>query len=190
MPTALCKHMTITYETQFKQIIEHVKKELSHIRTSRATPELVENVPIEVYGGSKVRLNEVASISIPDPRTITITPWDKSIIKEIEKSLIKSDIDFNPIVDTDFLRIHLPALTGETREKLVKKIHHILEENRVKLRSIRDDAKKGIERNEKSGDLTKDDKFSEIQKLNESIREYTNTIDELGKKKEDEITTI
>ena len=179
-----------SYKPHFQQIVEHVKKELSNIRTSRATPALVENITIEVYGGSRMRLNEVASISIPDPHTITITPWDKSIIKEIEKSLIKSDLDFNPLLDTDFLKIHLPALTGETREKLAKKIHSILEENRIKLRSIRDDSKKEIERSEKAGDITKDDKFSEIEELNKCIREYTHTIDELGKKKENEIMTI
>lgn len=182
--------MPLSYKTNYNQIVEHLKKELMQLRTARATPSLLENILIQVYGQSRMPIKELATISIPTPRTIVIKPWDKSIIKEIEKGLIKSELEFNPIVETDILRIQLPELTQETRQKLVKRLHHLLEEQRIKLRAVRDDAKKEIERQERAGEMTKDDKYDEVEKLNTVTREYTKEIDELGKKKEEEIMTI
>lgn len=151
---------------------------------------LVEDVLIEAYNGSRMRLKELASISIPEPRTIVIKPWDSSIIKQIEKGLVHSALEFNPILDSDILRIHLPELTQETRKKLVKKLHAMLEEERIKLRTIRDEIKKGIERQEKESVITEDDKYAFTEELNTLTRSFTEQIDELGKQKEAEIMRI
>ncbi|MFH1712616.1 MAG: ribosome recycling factor [Candidatus Jacksonbacteria bacterium] len=182
--------MLNTYKTQFENIIELLKQEITKLRTSRAAPSLVEDIAVEVYGGSRMQLKELASISVPEPRSLVIKPWDKNLIKDIEKGLINSNLEFNPIVETDILRIQLPELTQETREKLVKKLHGMLEQNRIKLRQIRDGAKKAIEQKHKNGEMAEDDKFSLIEDLNKMTREFSEQIDNLGKKKEEEIMTI
>lgn len=179
-----------TYQPQFNQIIEQLKTELRKLRTARATPSLVEDILIEVYGGTRMRIKELASISIPEPRTISIRPWDKSVIKEIEKGLIQSALEFNPIVETDILRIQLQELTEETRKKLVKKLHAMLEDERIKIRKIRDEMKKDIETRARNKEIREDDKFAAIEELNEATREYVEKIDEQGKRKEEEIMTI
>ncbi len=182
--------MNKTHQAQFNTIVDQLKNELSKLRTSRATPALVEDIPIEVYGGTRIKVKELASISVPEPRTIVIKPWDKSIIKDMEKGLVKSTLEFNPIVETDLLRIQLPELTQETRQKLVKKLHAMLEEERIKIRKVRDEAKKDIETKAKNKEIREDDKFSGIEELNETTREYIEKIDGLGKVKEEEIMTI
>ena len=175
---------------QFESVLENLKEQLSKIRTSRANPSLVEDLMIEAYPGTKQRLKELATISVPEPRQLLIKPWDKGIIKEIEKGLVNSDFEFNPVVETEILRINLPELTQESREQLVKQLGGMLEEARVKLRTIRDGLKKEIESKEKSSAITEDDKYKEIEQLDKTTREFTNTIDEMKKKKEEEIMTI
>ncbi|HBH46750.1 MAG: ribosome recycling factor [Candidatus Jacksonbacteria bacterium RIFOXYC2_FULL_44_29] len=181
---------TVGYKIKFTAIGELLKHELDKLRTARATPALVEDIFIETYGGSRLHLKELASISVPEPRSLLIKPWDKSIIKDIEKSLVTSALEFNPILEADQLRIKLPELTQETRGKLVKKLHMILEENRIKARGLRDDVKKEIERQQKNGDISEDDKFRQIDELNKNTKDCTDQIDHLGKTKEEEIMTI
>ena len=111
-------------------------------------------------------------------------------IKDIEKSLVKSDLEFNPIVETEILRIQLPELTQETREKLAKKMRGMLEESRIKIRVLRDDIKREIEKKTKSSEITEDDRSSFIEELNKITREFTDNIEEMGKHKEEEIMTI
>lgn len=182
--------MNITYQTQYVAIIDQLKAELSKLRASRATPSLVEDILIEVYGGSRLKIKELASINAPEARTIVIKPWDKGIIKDVEKGLIQSALEFNPIVETELLRIQLPELTEETRAKLVKKLHTMLENERIKIRQIRDEAKKDIETRAKNKEIREDDKFAGIEELNKTTREYIEKIDEQGKRKEEEIMTI
>ena len=182
--------MLQTYQPQLEAVIEHLKLELQKLRTSRATPSLVDDCIVETYGGARMRLKELATVGIPEPRTIVIKPWDKSIIKDIEKALIHCTLEFNPIIEAELLRIQLPELTEETRGKLVKKLHGILEENRIKIRAIRDEVKKHIDLDARGGKIPEDDKYKLIEKLNEMTRKFSNIIDELGGKKEEEITTI
>ena len=182
--------MLNSYKPQFESVIEHLKAELSKLRTSRATPALVEDILIDTYSGSRMQLKELASISAPEPRTLVIKPWDKGTIKDIEKGLINSALEFNPVLESDILRINLPELTQETREKLVKKLHEFLEENRIKLRGHRDEVKRDIESKQKSGDLTEDDKYTMIENLNKTTKEFTDEIEKIGKNKEEEIMTV
>lgn len=182
--------MLNTYKPKFESVLDRLTGEVSKLRTSRATPALVEDIMIEAYSGSRMKLKEMASISVPEPRTLVIKPWDTGVIKDIEKGLINSALEFNPILESDLLRINLPDLTQETREKLVKKLHETLEENRIKLRGIRDEAKRSIESKQKSGELTEDDKYSMIEDLNKMTKNFSDQIEEIGKKKEAEIMTI
>ncbi len=182
--------MIQAHKPQFQHIITQLKDELEKLRTARATPTLVEDILIEAYSGSKMRLKELASISIPEPRTIVIKPWDPSIIKQIEKGLIHSALEFNPVLEADILRINLPELTQETREKIVKKLRTMLEEGRIKLRTIRDEVKKEVERKAKTSEITEDDKYDFIEELNTVTHSFTEQIDKLGKQKEEDIMRI
>lgn len=175
---------------KFEHILTQLKEELEKLRTARATPALVEDILIEAYSGSKMRLKEIASISTPEPRTIVIKPWDAGLIKQIEKGLIHSALEFNPVLESDILRINLPELTQETREKIVKKLRIMLEEGRIKLRTIRDEVKKEVERKAKTSEITEDDKYAFIEELNTVTRSFTERIDELGKQKETDIMRI
>ena len=181
--------MLNNYQPKFNEIIDHLKTELSKLRTSRATPSLVEDILIDAYNGSRMRLKELASINA-DPRVIIIKPWDTSVIKNIEKGLMNSHLEFNPIVETDILRIQLPELTQETREKLVKKLKTILEQAWVKIRRLRDEIKREVGSKQKSGEISEDDKFRLIDDLNKMTKKQTDEIDEIGKSKEQEIMTI
>ena len=174
----------------FQAHIEQFIHVLTQIRTSRATPAMLENIPIEVYGGSRMLLKELATISVPEPRMLILKPWDKSIIKDIEKGLTKADLGYNPVVETDILRIQLPELTQETREKLVKKLKQIAEETRIKIRNTRDDIKKNIEKKFKEATITEDEKYTFIEDLNEMTKTFDAEIENLYKKKKTEIMTL
>jgi ribosome recycling factor len=119
-----------------------------------------------------------------------IKPWDAGLIKEIEKGLVHSALEFNPVLESDILRINLPELTQETREKIVKKLRTMLEEGRIKLRTIRDEVKKEVERKAKTSEITEDDKYAFIEELNTLTRSFTEQIDGLGKQKEEDIMRI
>jgi len=178
------------YQSQAQEVIKHLQQETSKLRTSRATSNLVEDIPIEAYDGSTMKLKELASISIPQPRTIVIKPWDKNIIKQIEKGLINCHLEFNPVLESDLLRIQLPKLTQETREKLVKKLNQIIEQAKIKLRQIRDEVKKEIENQEKNSQITEDDKYRKIEKLNKETKKFNEKIEQIHKNKKSEIMTV
>lgn len=182
--------MLAKYINKSESIIDQLTEQIKKLKTSRATPALVEDIIVNVYGGTKMRIKELASITVPEPRTILINPWDKNTIKNIEKGIVNSNLEFNPIIDNDVLRIQLPELTQETREKLVKQLSNTLEEYRIKIRKIRDEIKKEIENKHKEGEIGEDDKFKLIDKLNEETRKYLDRINEIGENKKEDIMTI
>ncbi len=181
-------NMTIVKESipQFDKAFEHLAQELSSIRTGRATPALVENLEIEAYG-TKQPLKSLASISTPDAKTIQIEPWDSSVVKNIESSIQKSDIGINPNVDGRTLRLIMPMMTDEMRQKMVKVVKDKLEEARIAVRQVREEIKKKIEKLEGIGD---DEKHSLQKDLDETVKAFNIRIEEAGNKKNEEITTI
>lgn len=169
----------------FEKAIEHLHKELSSIRTGRANPALVEDVQIEAYGAQQP-LKQLASISTPDAKTIQIEPWDGSVVKAIESAIMQSNIGINPNVDGKTIRLVMPMMTDEDRQRMVKVVKEKLEETRIAVRQVREDAKKKIGKSE----MTDDEKRDAEKELDETVKKYNDQIAEIGKKKEEDITSI
>ncbi|PIQ67234.1 ribosome recycling factor [Candidatus Uhrbacteria bacterium CG_4_10_14_0_2_um_filter_41_7] len=171
---------------QFEATIEHLAKELGAIRTGRATPALVENLNVEMYGAVQP-LKALASISTPDAKTVQIDPWDNAGAKAIESAILKSDIGINPNVNGKTIRLIMPMMTDETRQRMVKTLKEKLEDAKIQIRRIREEIKKKIEKDE---DASEDDKKADKADLEDVVRSYVSRVEEIGAKKETEVTTI
>ena len=172
-----------------EHIIEYLKEELSGLRTNRATPILVENIKVDAYGSS-MPLNQLATISAPEANQILIKPYDQNLIKNIEKSINESDLGFSPTNEGKQLRITIPPLTEERRNELVKIVGQKAEEARISIRKKRDEEMKIIKNNEKSGEISEDDKFKQEKTLQNEIDDTVNKVNNLASDKEGELKTI
>ena len=166
-----------------------LKRELSTIRTGRATPALIENVSVEYYGVS-TPLNQIASISAPDARAIMVQPWDKQAIQEIEKSLIKSDMGFNPSNDGNTITVPIPPLTQERRQELVRLLKRKLEESKVSIRNVRRDGIDSLRKLERAKSISQDENRRTQEQLQKSTDNHVKSVDELGAGKETEIMQV
>jgi len=169
--------------------LEHLKSELSQIRTGRASTALVEGLMVDYYG-AKSPLNQVANITIPEPRTITITPWNKDTLVNIEKALRESQLNLNPNNDGEVIRLNLPQLNEERRKELVKILNQKAEDAKISIRGHREDVWEEIQKLEKDGGISEDDKFKGKDDLQEVINEYNKKVEEIRSKKEEEIMTV
>jgi ribosome recycling factor len=177
-------------KAKLEKALESLQKELSGLRTGRANASLVENLMVEYYG-VPTPMVQVASISTPDPRSLMISPWDKSAIPGIEKAILKADhLGLSPIADKDVVRINIPALTEERRKELNKVANSKGEDFKVEVRRIRDDVRTDIKNAEKSKEITEDEKFSQFEELDELTKTYVGKIDEAVKEKEAEIMSV
>ncbi|MEO0234149.1 MAG: ribosome recycling factor [candidate division WOR-3 bacterium] len=173
-------------EVSMKKSVDNFKSELSKIRTGKATPALLDGIHIDYYG-VKSPLNQVSTISTPDPKLIVVQPWDKSILSVIEKEILKANIGLTPTNDGNVIRISVPPLTEERRKEIVKTIKKLAEESRIVIRQIRRDNIEKLKNMKKDGTISEDDEErleKEIQKLTEK---YIGEIDEIVTKKENEI---
>lgn len=178
-----------TSKQEFEKIFEHLRTELASLRGTRATPALIDEIQIEAYG-ARQPLKALASISVPDPRTLRIEPWDKSIVKDIERGIAGSGKGLNPVSEGNILRIALPPLTEESRKELVKIVHDKLEEARRRVRTARDALRQSIQAAEKKKEISEDDKFKQLKKLDELVGDYNEKIKGIGEAKEKEIMTV
>ncbi len=163
-----------------------LKNELMRIRTGRASLSLLDGIRVDYYG-TKTPLNQVATLSVPESRLITIQPWDATVIKEIEKAILKSDLGLTPASDGRIIRIAIPPLTEERRKELVKTVSKLCEEYKVAIRNIRRDANELVKSLKKDGDISEDDAFraqGEIQKITDA---QIQQVDAIFKEKEKEI---
>lgn len=174
---------------EFDKILGHLKLELMTLRTGRATPALVEDVQVECYG-TRMPLKQLAAIYAPEPRLIIVQPWDKSVMKEIERAIVSFRSGLSPIIEGDLIRINIPALTEERRKELVKLLQKILEGARISLRQHRDEIWKQIQVLEKDGRIREDDKFKAKEDLQKLVDKYNQAIEDLGLTKEKEIMTV
>jgi ribosome recycling factor len=166
--------------------VENTRRELATIRSGKATTSLLDTVRVEAYG-NQVPLSQVASIAAPEPRLLTIQPWDKSLVSAIEKAIQTSDLGLNPAHDGTLIRVPLPALTQERRKELVKVVHKLAEEGRVAVRHARTD---GINKAKKAEHVSEDDKRhseKDVQKFHDDAMKQ---IDQLVKAKEQEIMEV
>ncbi len=172
-----------------EKALEALRRHFARVRTGRASLSLLDGIRVEYYG-TPTPLNQVASLSIPEPRLIAIQPWDKSIIPAIERAILQSELDLNPNNDGNIIRIPIPKLTEERRKELVKVVKGMAEEGRVSVRNARREANAQLERLQKDKVISEDDLRrykEEIQKLTD---EYVSRVDELLKKKEAEILEV
>lgn len=169
--------------------VDALKKELQKIRTGRASLNLLDDIRVDYYG-TPTPLNQIASLSVPESRLITIQPWDPSAVKEIEKAIMKSNLGLTPSSDGKIIRINIPPLTEDRRKDIVKQVNKLCEEYRIAVRNIRRDANDSLKSLKKDGDASEDDvskAFDEIQKLTD---EHVKQIDDLYKTKEKEILEV
>ncbi len=174
---------------QFEKALEHFRQELSSLRTGRANAGMVEGVTIDVYG-AKTPLMHVASISVPDAKTIAIQPWDKSNIGLIEKAIQASNIGLNPVNDGVLIRLSVPPMTEERRKEMVKVIGQLSEHARVGVRSAREEIMKDIKRQEDENLMTSDDVVDAKADLQTVVDSYNEKIKEIAAAKEKEVMTI
>ena len=185
----MIKELTLDAEKRMKSALQSLHDDLSSIRTGRANPSLVERMSIEYYG-SPVPLIQLATISVPEPRQLLIKPFDQASVKDIEKSILASDLGLTPMNDGKVIRLNLPPLNEERRHDLIKLVHSRLEEARIAVRNIRRDINNDIRDFEEEKMISKDDLKhgeEEIQKLTDK---YIEEIGEVGKKKEIEIMEV
>ena len=177
------------HREHFEKTIEHLKSEISTLRTGRATPALVEDVTVEAYG-VKQPLKAVASISVADAKTLTIDPWDKGLIQAVELAIGNSQLGINPVNDGKLIRLPLPELTQDRRQELIKVLHTKLEQARIAVRKIREDVRKEIDKAEKDKEIGEDEKYTLQDELEKLVKEYNDRMKEMGENKEKEIVTV
>jgi ribosome recycling factor len=173
-------------KSKMEKSVALLAQELSKLRTGRASPALLEGIKVEYYG-STLPLNQVSSISIPEPRLIIIQPWDKNALGAIEKSLFKSSIGITPNNDGNVIRLAVPPLTTERREELVKLVQKLGEDTKVAIRNIRRDANSEIKKEEKDKKVSEDQSFRAQERIQKITDDYIARVDEILKKKEKEI---
>lgn len=174
------------YKPEFEKVLEHLNHEIGTLRTGRASPALVEDLPVEAYGATQP-VKALGSMSTPDARTLVIEPWDSSVVKAIEAAIIASGIGISPVVDGKVIRLIMPMMTEENRLKMVKVMSGHMEDARVQIRKVREEAKKKIE---KQTGVGQDDIRKELELLDKTIKDYVAKIDQMGEKKEKEIMTV
>ena len=176
-------------ETKMKKSIEVLRSDFSTLRAGRANPALLEKIRVEYYG-SLTPLNQVANISAPEPRLLTVQPWDKTILEDIEKAILKSDLGLNPNNDGNILRIAIPQLTQESREELVRTIKKKAEEAKVSIRNIRREANEQIKNKEKAEGVSEDIVKRAQEKVQELTDKYIEEIERVFEAKEKEVMEV
>ncbi len=174
-----------TRESMSKSI-SSLKKELNRLRTGRASLSILDGIKVDYYG-TLTPLNQMATLAVPESRLITIQPWDVSVIKEIEKAILKSDLGLTPSNDGKIIRIAIPPLTEERRKELVRVVHKMCEDYKVSVRNIRRDANELIKTMKKDGEISEDDAFKAQDQVQKITDEQIKLIDECDKEKEKEI---
>lgn len=174
------------FESRLKAIVEWLGNEYSGIRTGQATPALLDSVKVESYG-ALMPINQVASVGIEDARTIRVSPWDAGLVKAIETAVRDADLGVSVVTDSSGLRIIFPELTGDRRVQLLKLAKNKLEEARVSVRSARDEIMKSIDKLEKDGEISEDDKFTQKEDAQKKVETANRTLDALYERKESEI---
>lgn len=170
-------------EMHMQKSIESFNNELKKLRTGRANPSLIEHVKVDYYG-TETALSHVATITVSDARTLVITPWEKAMIKPIEKAILNSDLGLNPVSDSNFLRVPLPALTEDRRKELVKIVKTAAEQSRVAVRNMRRDANSALKELVKKKEISEDDERKSQETVQKMTDKFIVEIDKIASTKE------
>jgi ribosome recycling factor len=174
---------------KMEQAVVHLKDDLGAIRTGRASPAVLNRVTVEYYG-TPVPLNQLASVNVPEPRLLQVTPYDKNAISSIEKAIQSSDLGITPSNDGSVIRLGFPPLTEERRKELVKQVHHRAEEARVAIRNVRRHAKEEMEKLERGGSISEDDLTRAEKELQKLTDRFVAEVDEIQGHKEHELLEV
>ena len=178
-----------TTKTRMDKAVEDLRRELSGVRSGRASISLLDHITVEYYG-APTPLNQVATLSVPEPTLITAQPWDLSVLPAIEKAIRSSDLGLNPGNDGKLIRIPIPPLTEERRKQLAKHVGKVLEDHRTAIRNIRRDENEVIKKMLKDKQVSEDDERKALDEVQKLTDHYTAKVEELAKKKEEEILTV
>ena len=182
--------MTIAQaKERMEKSIDAVRREFGSVRSGKATPALLDTVRVDAYG-SKMSLNQVGSVSAPEPRMLLITPWDKSLMREIERAIQEADLGLNPSNDGNVVRVPIPALTEERRKDMVRVLHKLAEEGRVAIRQIRQDANKEIKAKQAKHEFGEDDAHRQMEEIQKLTDAHIRKIDDLLAHKEEEVMEV
>lgn len=182
------KELIENIKPELDKTIEFLKNEFLKIKTSRATPAMVEDIMVDCYG-QKLPIKQLGNISTPQPRLISVQPWDKEILSEMEKA-IRENSSLNPVVDGEMIRINIPQLSEDQRKEYVKIINEKTEEARISTRLHRERVWKEIQEMERKGEIPEDDKFKAKDDLQEVIDDYNEKIEKMKKNKEQDLMTV
>lgn len=177
------------HKEHFDKAIEHFVHELSTLRTGRANPALLSTVMVESYGAT-VPLQQVASVTVSDAKTLTISPWDKSQLQAIEKGIQAANLGFNPGNDGNVIRVMLPPMTEDRRKELVKLLGQLAEKAKITVRGVREDILKAVKRAETDGSVGKDEVGRAQKKIQDLVDTYNDQIKKIAEEKEKEIMTV
>ena len=173
-------------ENKMKKIVDFFTKEIGTLRLGRASVSLLEGIVVEYYG-SKLPINQIATITIPQPQLLVIQPWDKNIVNEVVKAIQLSNLGLNPICDGNVIKIPVPPLSEERRKEIVKVLHKMSEEAKVEIREVRRKANSELKEKEKEGEISEDDMYKGMDEIQKITDKYIEEIEEKTKKKEAEI---
>jgi len=173
-------------EDSMRKAIEATKRELAELRSGRANPKMVEGIRVNYYG-TPTLLKEIATIGVPEARMVVISPYDPSAVKEIEKSILQSELGITPMTDGKIIRLIVPPLSEERREELVKIVKKVVEEGKVSVRTVRRDGKEKIKLLEKNKKVSEDDRFKLEEELQKITDNYIKDIDKIYEEKEKEL---
>ncbi len=177
------------FTEKMQKALDHVQRDISTLRTGKANVQMLDPVYVEAYG-SKMKVAELATVQAPDPSMIVVSPWDKSVLANIERAIATADLNINPVVDGDIIRIKIAPLTEEKRKEMVKILHKKIESGKVMLRNLRTDAKKDIEAQKGTDGVSEDDIESDLKNLDELLKDYITKIEEISAVKEKDLLTI
>ena len=181
--------LKVQTEGKMNKAIDALHSELTSVRTGRATPSLLERVMVDYYG-TPTPVNQVANVSVPEPRMIVIQPWEKTMVKEIEKAIMKSDLGLNPNSDGVSIRLNLPQLTEDRRKELVKVVHKKGEDARVVIRNVRREFNDAVKKMEKAKSITEDEAKEAIENSQKLTDKFIKEIDNILAHKEKEVMEV
>ena len=175
----------------FVKVVDSLRRELSSIRTGRATPALLENISVQVQAyGSSMPLNQLATVTAPDARMLMVNPWDKSTVQEIERAIMNSSMGLNPASDGTIIRVPIPALTGERRQELVKQVSKMCEDARIRGRGVRKEYNDIFKELESDKEITQDDLKHYLEDVQQATDKNMDTLSEVAATKEKEVLDV
>ncbi len=185
----MVKEVLTDCENRMKKTVSIFEDDLKTIRAGRATPALLDKINVEYYG-SNVPIKQVGNVSAPEPRLLVIQPWDKTVLPQIEKAIMKSDLGLMPNSDGSIIRLNIPQLTAERRKQLLKVVRQMAEDCKVAIRNIRRDGNDEIKMLESDSEITEDDAHRGLDKVQDLTNKYVKEVDVVLKRKEEEILEV